>query len=79
MKFVEAYRDGKIAKEYVDAIYRITTRKWILMEVCGGQTHGIVKFGLDALLPDKITLVHGPARHRAHPPKRLSLARSLSR
>ena len=60
MKFVEEYRDGKIAQEYVNALHHITTQAWTLMEVCGGQTHGIVKFGLDRLLPDRITLVHGP-------------------
>ena len=60
MKFIEEYRDAEVAKNYVDAIHRITTKEWTLMEVCGGQTHGIVKFGLDELLPEKITLVHGP-------------------
>jgi hydrogenase expression/formation protein HypD len=60
MKFVEEYRDGRMAKKYVDAIKQVTRRRWTIMEVCGGQTHGIVKFGLDRLLPEHITLVHGP-------------------
>jgi hydrogenase expression/formation protein HypD len=60
VKFLEEYRDPKAAQEYVDLIARITTRSWTIMEICGGQTHSIVKYGLDKLLPDKIELVHGP-------------------
>ena len=60
MKFVDEYRDGDAAARLSRAIHRITTRPWTLMEVCGGQTHAIVKFGIDELLPDKVTLVHGP-------------------
>jgi hydrogenase expression/formation protein HypD len=60
VKFLEEYRDEKAAREYVDLIRKITTRPWIIMEICGGQTHSIVKYGLDELLPKEITLVHGP-------------------
>lgn len=60
MKFVDEYRDPKAATRYASAIRRITTRPWTIMEVCGGQTHSIVKFGVDELLPREITLVHGP-------------------
>lgn len=60
MKYIDEYRDAKAAERYARAIARITTRPWTIMEVCGGQTHAIVKFGVDELLPDKITLVHGP-------------------
>jgi len=60
MKFLDEYRDGAAAQEYAREITRITTRPWTLMEVCGGQTHAIVKFGIDALLPDQISLLHGP-------------------
>jgi hydrogenase expression/formation protein HypD len=60
VKYIDEYRDANAAKEYAEAIARITTKSWTIMEVCGGQTHAIVKFGVDALLPDKITLVHGP-------------------
>ena len=60
MKFIDEYRDGDAARRYARAIRRITTRPWTLMEVCGGQTHAIVRFGIDALLPPEITLVHGP-------------------
>jgi hydrogenase expression/formation protein HypD len=60
MKFVDEYRDAGQAAEYARAIARITTRPWTLMEVCGGQTHAIVKFGVDELLPAAVTLVHGP-------------------
>ncbi|MCP4381951.1 MAG: hydrogenase formation protein HypD, partial [Hyphomicrobiales bacterium] len=60
MKFRDEYRDPKAALALVDAIARITTRPWTLMEVCGGQTHAIVRYGIDALLPKTVTLVHGP-------------------
>ena len=60
MKYIDEYRDAATAKKYAESIRSITTREWTLMEICGGQTHAIVKFGIDQLLPDKITLVHGP-------------------
>ena len=60
MKFVDEYRDGKIAQEYAKAIASITTQPWTIMEICGGQTHSIVKYGIDELLPKQITLIHGP-------------------
>ncbi|MCX8092512.1 MAG: hydrogenase formation protein HypD, partial [Verrucomicrobiae bacterium] len=60
MRYIDEYRDAKAAQRYARAIARITTRPWTIMEVCGGQTHAIIKFGVDELLPDKITLVHGP-------------------
>jgi len=60
VKFIDEYRDGKAAAGFAKALRRITTRPWTLMEVCGGQTHAIVKFGVDELLPDGVTLVHGP-------------------
>ena len=60
MNFIDEYRDAKAAEQFAQAIRRITTRPWTIMEVCGGQTHAIVRFGVDELLPKKITLVHGP-------------------
>ncbi len=60
MKFIDEYRDPVKARQYAQAIEAITTRPWTLMEVCGGQTHAIVKFGIDELLPEEITLLHGP-------------------
>jgi len=60
MKYVEEYRDPVAAQHYADAIARTVTRPWTLMEICGGQTHTIVKYGIDELLPRKVTLVHGP-------------------
>jgi hydrogenase expression/formation protein HypD len=60
MKFIDEYRDAKAAEQFAQAIARITTRPWTIMEVCGGQTHAIVRFGVDELLPKKIALVHGP-------------------
>ncbi|MEG4494807.1 hydrogenase formation protein HypD [Microcoleus sp. D3_18_C4] len=60
MKFVDEYRDAQLAQQYADAIASIATRPWSIMEICGGQTHSIVKFGIDTLLPKTITLIHGP-------------------
>ena len=60
MRFIDEYRDPDAAAGYARALRRITTRPWTLMEVCGGQTHAIVKFGVDELLPPEVTLVHGP-------------------
>ncbi len=60
MKYLDEYRDAEAARKYAREIARVTTRPWTLMEVCGGQTHAIVKFGLDELLPSQVTLIHGP-------------------
>jgi hydrogenase expression/formation protein HypD len=60
MKYVDEYRDADAARGFADGIRRITTRPWTLMEICGGQTHAIVKYGVDELLPPQITLLHGP-------------------
>lgn len=60
MKYLSEYRDADKARQYLEAIHRETTRPWTLMEICGGQTHSLVKNGIPGLLPDKITLVHGP-------------------
>ncbi len=60
MKHLDEYRDGAIARRLAEDIRRITTRTWTLMEVCGGQTHAILRFGIDRLLPESIALLHGP-------------------
>jgi len=60
MKYVDEYRDAALVHKLAGAIAQATTRPWTIMEICGGQTHAIVKFGLDELLPRHITLVHGP-------------------
>ena len=60
MKYVTEYRDEKLVRGVMDEIRRVTTRAWTLMEICGGQTHAIVRFGLDQILPPEIELVHGP-------------------
>ena len=60
MKYVDEYRDAKAAEFFRKSIHDVVTRPWTLMEVCGGQTHAIVKYGIDELLPDKVELVHGP-------------------
>jgi hydrogenase expression/formation protein HypD len=60
VKFLDEYRDGDLAQQLAQEVHRVTTRPWSIMEVCGGQTHAIVKFGIDELLPKQITLIHGP-------------------
>ncbi len=60
MKYIDEYRDADAARKYASEITRITSKPWTIMEVCGGQTHAIIKFGIDELLPDKIRLLHGP-------------------
>ncbi len=60
MKYIHEFRQSFLVKQWADALQRITTQPWTIMEVCGGQTHAIVKFGLQALLPKKIRLIHGP-------------------
>jgi hydrogenase expression/formation protein HypD len=60
MKYIDEYRDAPASRRMARAIARLVTRPWTLMEVCGGQTHAIVKFGIDELLPPEISLLHGP-------------------
>ncbi|WP_439882720.1 hydrogenase formation protein HypD [Pontibacter sp. MBLB2868] len=60
MIYLDEYRDPVLARKIVKEITRITTKPWVIMEVCGGQTHSIVKYGLDKMLPPQIELVHGP-------------------
>jgi hydrogenase expression/formation protein HypD len=60
MKHLDEYRDGEAARKLAAAIARAASRPWTLMEVCGGQTHSIVKYGIDQVLPPGLELVHGP-------------------
>ncbi len=60
MKYLDEYRNEELAQKIVGEIRRAVTRPWVLMEVCGGQTHTIVKYGIDHLIPAEIELVHGP-------------------
>ena len=60
MKYIDEYRDRDAALSFARRIARVTTRPWTLMEICGGQTHSIIKYGVDELLPKEIRLVHGP-------------------
>ena len=60
MKYLDEYRDAELVKKGLDEIRRIVTHPWSLMEICGGQTHSIMRHGLDELLPAEITLIHGP-------------------
>ena len=60
MKYLDEYRDATLARKIVQEIARLLSRTWTIMEICGGQTHAIVKHGIDYLLPPGIELVHGP-------------------
>jgi len=60
MRFIDEYRNEADAQKFIQAIQQVVTRPWTIMEICGGQTHTLIKFGIDRLLPDKINLVHGP-------------------
>lgn len=60
MKFMTEYRQRPAIEHYLEQLHRVTTKQWTIMEVCGGQTHAIVKYRLQELIPDKLRLVHGP-------------------
>jgi hydrogenase expression/formation protein HypD len=60
MKYVDEYRDAGLAHKLLEEIHRITTKPWALMEVCGGQTHTLVKQGIDEALPEGVRMIHGP-------------------
>lgn len=60
MKYLDEYRNADIAKRYLEEIHQVVTRPWSIMEICGGQTHSLVRNGIVDLLPDMITTVHGP-------------------
>lgn len=60
MKYVTEYRDATLVKGVVEEIRRTVTRPWVIMEICGGQTHAIMRHGLEQLLPPEVELVHGP-------------------
>lgn len=60
MKYLEEFRNPEIARRQLDEIRAVTTRPWAMMEVCGGQTHSIIRNGIDQLLPPEIELIHGP-------------------
>jgi hydrogenase expression/formation protein HypD len=60
MKYITEYRDADLVRGIVNDIHKIVSRPWVIMEICGGQTHSIVRHGIDQLLPPEIELVHGP-------------------
>jgi len=60
MKYLDEYRDAGVARGLIGRIKRLATRRWVLMEVCGGQTHTIVRQGLDQLLEGAVEMIHGP-------------------
>jgi hydrogenase expression/formation protein HypD len=60
MKYLDEYRDPAVAANVAERIAATVTRPWVIMEVCGGQTHSIVRYGIDRVIPEAVELVHGP-------------------
>src|SRR5579862_7505800 len=60
MRYIDEYRDPKIALALVNRIHSQVTKPWVLMEICGGQTHTLMRYGIDELIGENIELVHGP-------------------
>ncbi len=60
MKYLDEFRDPVVAKKILAEIHAVTTQPWVIMEICGGQTHSIIRNGIDQVLPKEIELVHGP-------------------
>ena len=60
MKYLTEYRDPELVKFYLEEIRKTVTRPWNIMEICGGQTHSLVKNGLLELLPKNVRMIHGP-------------------
>lgn len=60
MKYIDEFNDPELAKRLLDDIQATVTRPWALMEVCGGQTHSIIRHGIDQLIPDQVEMIHGP-------------------
>ena len=60
MKYLEEFRNPQAARRIIDEIASMISRRWVIMEICGGQTHAIIRNGIDQLLPDQIELIHGP-------------------
>lgn len=60
MKYLDEFSDPELAKHLLDDIHATTTKPWAIMEVCGGQTHSIIRHGIDQLIPDEIEMIHGP-------------------
>ena len=60
MKYLDEFGNPELAQRLLDQIHAVTTRPWAMMEVCGGQTHSIIRHGIDQLLPDGVEMIHGP-------------------
>jgi len=60
MKYIDEYRDAELVKAAIAELRQAVSKPWVIMEICGGQTHAIMRYGIDQLLPDEIELVHGP-------------------
>src|SRR6478752_10854695 len=60
MKYIDEFNDPELAKRLLDDIHATVKQPWAIMEVCGGQTHSIIRHGIDQLIPDQVEMIHGP-------------------
>jgi hydrogenase expression/formation protein HypD len=60
MKYLDEFSNPDLARKLLDQIHAVTTKPWSMMEVCGGQTHSIIRHGIDQLLPEGVEMIHGP-------------------
>jgi len=67
VKYIDEFNDPELARRLVDDIHAATRNSWAIMEVCGGQTHSIIRHGIDQLLPEGIEMIHGPGCRSASP------------
>lgn len=79
MKYLDEFSDPELAGKLLDQIRALATRRWAIMEVCGGQTHSIIRHGIDQLLPQQIEMIHGPDARSVSPRSRSSTKLSKSR
>ena len=78
MKYLDEFRDPDLAARLLDDIHAATTRPWAMMEVCGGQTHSIIRNGIDQLLPDGVEMIHGPDARLRHPLETIDRALAIA-
>ena len=65
VKYLDEFNDPELAKRLLEDIHATVTRPWAIMEVCGGQTHSIIRHGIDQLIPDQVEMIHGRAARSA--------------
>ena len=80
MKYLDEYRDAQLARKLIDRIRETATQRWVLMDVCGGQTHSLLRHGIEEALADSVELIHGPGCPVCVTPiEAIDLAQSIAR